>query len=411
MAVQFSSELRAGFESLKFSKLRSFWTMMGIIIGVAAVITIVAIGEGIKSQVGGQIHHYGSNIITVRTAQLNVGSGNGVNNTDALSGLSVSGPLTLRDVRTVATTPGVNSSSPLSLVTGYPSGDYGTFKQGFAIGTSQDFPSLINQSLQYGNYFNNTQYGSYVAVLGENAAEKLFDEDVPLGRTFMFHGHQFTVNGIFNQYSFTPLSQQADFNNAIFIPDQIAEQLTNNTAPTYEILARANSLPQIGLVAKNIKQALNTSHGGVTDFSVLTGNQNIVANNSILDLLTKLIAGVAAISLVVAGIGIMNVMMVSVSERIREIGIRKAVGATNSQIYTQFMIEASLISLIGGLLGISLAYFIDLAILAATDFTPIIPWQIVIISSGISLLVGIVFGTIPAIKAAAKDPIDALRAE
>jgi putative ABC transport system permease protein len=107
----------------------------------------------------------------------------------------------------------------------------------------------------------------------------------------------------------------------------------------------------------------------------------------------------------------MNVMMVSVSERVREIGIRKAVGATNRQIYTQFMVEASMISLIGGVIGVALAYFIELCILVATNFKPIIPWQIVVISGGVSLLVGIIFGTIPAVKAASKDPIDALRAE
>jgi len=411
MAFVFSSQFRSGIDSLKYSKARSFWTMMGIIIGVAAVITIVSIGEGIKTQVGGQIHHYGSNIITVRTSQLNIGSGNGLNNTNALSGLSVSGPLTVNDINTVSSSLGVSESSPLTLVSGWPTGDYGKFKDGFAIGTSPDLPSLINQSMQYGNYFTSNDNNNYVAVLGENAALKLFNESVPLGRTFKFRGHSFIVDGIFNQFSFTPLSQQADFNNAIFIPNQIAEQITNNTAPTYEIIARAGANNKISLVAKNINQALNTTHGGQSDFTVLTGNQNLQSNNSILDLLTKLIAGVAGISLLVAGIGIMNVMMVSVSERVREIGIRKAVGATNRQIYSQFMVEASMISLIGGVLGVALAYFIELCILVATNFKPIIPWQIVVISGGVSLLVGIIFGTIPAVKAASKDPIDALRAE
>ncbi|HSX47494.1 MAG TPA: ABC transporter permease [Patescibacteria group bacterium] len=401
----------AGFETLRSSKLRSFWTMLGIIIGVSSVITIVAIGEGIKQQIGGQIHHYGSNVITVRSAELSIGSGSSINNISTLSGLSVSGPLSGVDLKTVSNANGVNASAPLTLVSGQINGDSGQYKNGFVIGTYPTLPNLLNQSLAYGSFLSSNDSGTNVAVLGPKASQSLFNEDVPLGRSFKFRGHYFIVEGIFNQFTSTPLSQQADFNNAVFIPYDVAQSLTNKTAPTYEILAQPTKGSQINQVASNIRSALNSTHGGQSGFTILTGSQNLAVNNNILDLLTKLIAGVAAISLLVAGIGIMNVMLVSVSERIREIGIRKAVGATNRQILGQFLVEATLLSLAGGFFGILLAYFFDYSVRIATDFKPIISWQIVVLASSISLLVGVIFGSIPAMKAAAKDPIEALRAE
>lgn len=411
MIFSVTGHIRAGYDTVRSAKIRSFWTMLGIIIGISAVITIVAIGEGIKQQIGGQIHHYGSNIIDIRTSQLQAGSGSSAKNITALSGLNVSSSLNDNDIKTVNSVTGVSSTSPLTLVSGTTKGDNGNYNAGYVIGTTSALPSLINQSLAYGSFISDEDTGQYNAVIGSHVAQKMFNEDVPLGRSFKFRGHEFIVKGIFNDFTFTPLSQQANFNNAIFIPNDIAETISNNSAPTYEILAKAKNIKQTNAVAVNIKTALDNAHGGQSGLSVLSGNQDINNSNNILDLLTKLIAGVAAISLIVAGIGIMNVMLVSVSERVREIGIRKAVGATNRQILGQFMIESTIISSVGGLSGIILAYFIDLAIRLSTDFKPIISWQIVVIATGVSIMVGVVFGSAPALKAARKDPIEALRAE
>jgi putative ABC transport system permease protein len=407
--IRFGGNIKAGIDVVRSSKTRSFGTMLGIIIGVASVISIIAIGEGIKSQISGQIHHYGKDVITVKTSQLKFGS----SSPSTFSSINVSSPMTYKDINTVSKVNGVSATAPLTLVPGTPVGDYGKYKKGFVIGTSASLPSLINQSLQYGSFFSNSDNNNnnYVAVLGETVANDMFKGSVPLGASFTFHGQTFVVDGIFNSFDSTPFSQQANFNDAIFIPNSLAESLTNNTAPTYQILARASSASATGVTAKNIASALNTAHGGSSNLSVTTGNQNIANNNTILTLITSLIAGVAAISLLVAGIGIMNVMLVSVSERVREIGIRKAVGATNRQIRSQFIAEASFISLCGGIIGIGLAYLIDGALRLATSLTPIITWQSVVIATGVSLLVGIIFGTVPAVKASRKDPIEALRAE
>jgi putative ABC transport system permease protein len=401
--------LKAGLGSIRGAKRRSFWTVLGVIIGVTSVITIVSIGEGIKQQVGGQIHHLGQNVITIRPTQLLGGSvgGGGAN---SLTGISVSSQLNLRDIDVISRAPGIAASAPLTVVNGTARADH-SYPDGFVIGTSSDLPSLLNQSMAYGAFFGDLDSGNNVAVLGQHASEALFNEDVPLGRSFEFRGQTFIVDGIFNQFTSVPLSQQADFNNAIFIPNMVAENLSKNTAPTYEVLARPTSSQATSKVIAQLKQALDKAHGGSSGLAVMSGNQNLTSSNNILELLTRLIAGVAAISLLVAGVGIMNVMLVSVTERSHEIGIRKAVGATNRQIMVQFMVEAGVLSLSGGIVGIILALLINAALRAATDLQPAANWQIIVIASGISLLVGIVFGTLPALKAARKDPIEALRSE
>lgn len=403
---------KAGFDSVRGAKLRSFWTMFGVIVGVASVISIIGIGQGVNQQVTGQIHHLGNDIITVRPAQLHPGGDHGAGNVNLISDSSgFSGTLRQHDITTVSKVKGVASSAPLTIATGKVSGDNGNYDEGFVIGTGTDLSSLLNQSVAYGSFLTPEDDGYNAAVLGPHAAEALFNEDVPLGRSFTFHGQQFVVRGIFNNFTTTPLSQETNFNNAIFIPNDVAESLTNNAAPTYEILAKPSNPKQVNQVADAIQKALDDSHGGQSNLAVLRGNQNVVASQDILSLLTKLVAGVAAISLLVGGVGIMNVMMVSVSERTHEIGIRKAVGATNRQILSQFIVEAATLSVIGGAIGVALAFAIDGLLRLFTDLRPVISWQTVTLAFGVSLVVGVVFGTIPAVKAARRDPIEALRSE
>ncbi|HSX45749.1 MAG TPA: ABC transporter permease [Candidatus Saccharimonadia bacterium] len=402
--------VRAGLDSIRGAKMRSMWTMMGVVIGVASVITVVSIGQGIKDQVGGQIHHLGKNIITVRPAQLQTSGGNS-KTSNIVSGISLSTPLTNRDIQTVRSAHGVDASAPLTITPGTVKGETGTYNDGFVIGTTHDMPGLTNQSLAYGNFWGESDEDSNVAVVGQHVAQVLFNVDVPIGHSFTFHGRQFIVQGIFNQFVTAPLSQQVDFNDAIFIPNDVAENVTNATAPTYAILARGSSDQDVSQVAASVQGALTRAHGSDAGFQVLAGNQNVEASDSILNLLTRLIAGIAAISLLVGGLGIMNVMMVSVSERMHEIGIRKAVGATNRQIMSQFMVEATALSVLGGIIGIAIAILIDLGIRAVSDLTPEMSWQIIALATGVSLAVGVLFGTIPAAKAARKDPIQALRSE
>ena len=402
---------KAGLDSVRSTKLRSFWTMLGVIIGVTSVITVVAIGEGVKQQINGQIHHMGKDLITIRPTQLQTGDGAGHVNSSLLSGLSITSPLTSKDVTIVQHAKGVSAAAPLTVVTGTPKGENGSYNDGYVIGTTSDLSGLLNQSVAYGAFLTDDDVGTNSAIVGSHAATALFNEEVPLGRSFTFHGQEFIVKGVFNEFNSTPLSQQADFNNAIFIPYDVAGSLSKGTAPTYEVLAKSRNASETSATAKHLRQALDQAHGGQSNFSILSGEQNVTSSSAVLDLLTRLIAGVAAISLLVGGIGIMNVMLVSVAERTHEIGIRKAVGATNRQILNQFMVESTLLSLTGGVIGILLAYAIDGLLRLFTPIRPAITWEVVVVATGVALAVGIIFGSVPALKAARKDPIEALRAE
>lgn len=406
--------IKMAIASVQSTKWRSLFTMLGIIIGVVSVVTVVSIGEGIKHQVSGQISQLGRDLITVRPGKLvNRGSGGGISSVNVFAGASNTGSLSQQDLARVRGTKGVKLAVPLGLVNGGVLQAGGqSFDSVPVIGATADLPSVINQSISTGGFFSaDTTEQPYVAVLGVNAAQTLFHQSAPLGRTFQYMGQTFFVQGVFKQFDTNPLSLSTDFNNAIFIPFQTAQSLTNNNAQLYEILAKPTDPRQTDAVASAVTNTLEGAYQNQQQFTVLSQDESLAVTNNILDLLTRLIAGIAAISLLVGGIGIMDVMLVSVTERMHEIGIRKALGATNRQILSQFLIESTVLSLTGGLIGIVVSLLIDYGLRVFTSLTPAISWQIVVIATFVSLAVGILFGSVPALKAARKDPIDALRNE
>ena len=403
-------QIKSAIDAFRLAKFRNFWTMLGIIIGVASFILVVGISEGIKLQISGQISKVGTDIITIRPNAVQV-TGSSSDSLALLSGLSVSGSLSSKDLALIANTNGVKQVVPESAMSANIKGTLRSYKNGLVIGTTPNFASVLNQNLSYGNFLSSTANQDNQVVVGSQAAIDLFNEDVPLGQTVYINGNPFTVSGILNPFSATPLSSGAEFNKALFISYGNSESMSNNTVTTYQILALPNN-PNKTIATKNaIYSRLFNNHGGQSDFQVLDQAQNLNSSSSILDLMTKLIIGVAAISLLVGGVGIMNVMFVSVSERMHEIGIRKAMGATNRQILNQFLIESTTLSVIGGLIGILIAYFIDLVLRLFTNIQPSITINIVLIATLISIIVGIIFGSFPAFKAARKEPIDALRSE
>lgn len=402
-----NGHIKVAVTALRTNRGRSFLTMLGVIIGVASVISVVAIGQGVKNQVNGQIHTFGSDLITVRGSSIGASSG-----LAALSSLNILTPLAPHDYDAVAVASHVGTTVPLALVDGEVHGDR-SLRTGVVIGTTENFADILNHSLTYGIFFTSDDMdaNANVAVLGAHAAQQIFNENVPIGRSLSFRGQQFVVRGVLDSFETTPLSGRADFNDAVFIPYDIAQSLTNHNAPLYEVLAKPDDPKFTAAATADIQKRLLAAHGGQQDFTVQRAAESRDASSAVLDLLTKLIAGIAAISLLVGGVGIMNVMLVSVTERMHEIGIRKAVGATNRQILTQFMIEATVLSLVGALLGIIGAFIVDLLLRILTDLQPAISWQIVVLAAGVAVAVGIIFGTVPAVKAARKQPIDALRNE
>jgi putative ABC transport system permease protein len=403
-------QIKAGIDAVRQTKLRNFWTMLGVIIGVTSFISVVAISEGVKQQITGHIAQTGNDVITVEPSTIKV-SGSSFNTLDLLTGLSVSGSLSNSDISRVANTKGVSEVTPLSALSANVRGNQSAYPNGLVIGAYPDFPGIISNSMQYGNFLSDSDTQTNGVVLGSQAAQDLYNENVPLGLPLTINGQTYTVRGIFNPFPATPLSSSSAFNKAVFISYANSENLTNNSITTYEVLAKPTDPKQTTVVTKQIYNNLLASHNGQVDFSVLDQAQNVANSNAVLNLITRLIIIVAGISLLVGGIGIMNVMLVSVTERMHEIGIRKAVGATNRQILNQFMLESMMLSTVGGMIGVFLAVLIDIALRLVSNLQPIISWQILVITLFISILIGLVFGSIPALKAARKDPIEALRAE
>jgi putative ABC transport system permease protein len=385
--------------------------MMGIIIGIVSVVTIVSIGEGVKQQVTAQINHLGEDLITVRPGQIvNRDKDGKITGVNLFAGYTSTGVLTNDDVQTVQKTTGVKQAVPLSIVAGTLSFDKRPYAGYTVIGTTPELPDALKQKVMYGDFFSSSDGNQNGAVIGTGVAEDVFGQDVPLGQSFDFQGQTFVVRGIFDEFKSAPLSLEIDFNRAVFIPYEVTQELTSQKVSIYEILAQSKT-GSADTTAAAITKNLTKAHGNQTDFTVLKQSDSLGVSGNLLNLLTRFIGGIAAISLLVGGIGIMNVMLVSVTERMQEIGIRKAIGATSRQIMNQFLVEATVLSVIGGIIGVVVSLIINGILRAFTDLQPVMSWQIVALAAGVSLAVGIIFGTAPALKAARKDPIQALRNE
>ncbi len=398
--------ISAAVRSIRTNRARSLMTMTGIVIGVVAALVVVAIGQGVQRQVEGQLAKLGKDLITVRPASDSSSS--------LLQSLGAGVPahqLGDRDVSAVKNVHEVASVTPIALVDGSVGADQkGQFK-GSVVGTTQDFANVLHQQLDFGSFFDEQNNDGHMAVVGSNAAVDLFDENVPLGRGFSFRGQEFVVVGILKPFQTTPVTGQVDFNDSVFIPYSTAQDISGNSAPVYEMLVRPSSSQQIDTVVRHVNAALLRVHGGQHAFSVLKQGQSLQISNGIIGLMSKLVLAAAATSLLVGGIGVMNIMWVSVTERMREIGIRKAVGATSRQILGQFLTEALVLSLAGWLLGVCISLACIGLLRLFSPLQPVIPWIMIGISFLVTMATGVIFGSIPALKAAVKDPIEALRNE
>ncbi len=393
---------RLAYRNLQAAKARSFLTMLGIIIGVMAVVLVVCIGQGVKRQIADQLGRYGKNVFVVQ-------SGSRQASTGLLAGLSGSSStlLTKNDLKTVQKTPGVTAAVPLSTVSGSVTGDY-EVNSPFIVATTSQFPDVVHQSMASGDFFGPTDDDNAV-VLGVNIAQKLFNDNAPLGQALLWHGQRFLVAGVFDNFTAPPFSLEANFNDAIFIPYATAQSVSGSTLGIYQILGKSDTAGNVNKVASAANAALVAAHGGSQDVTVALAATVNAASDQTIHLLTMLVAGAAAIALIVGGVGIMDVMLVSVTERMYEIGLRKAIGATNRQIMRQFVAEAFVLSSLGALIGVALSCIGVGLFRAFTSLQAIIVWQSLVIAPLLAIVVGVFFGSMPALKAARKDPIEALR--
>jgi ABC-type antimicrobial peptide transport system permease subunit len=247
-----------------------------------------------------------------------------------------------------------------------------------------------------------------VAVVGYDFAMSLFGTTEAITRTFSYNGQKFMIVGVLEQLNDPINYNNVDFDNAILINIKYASTF-ESSIQIQQIDVRTKTTDSVDNTTDAIRSRLSEAKNGDTNFVLISGNENLHPAGSMLSIISGMLTLVASISLIVGGVGIMNIMLVSVSERTREIGIRKAVGASSSHIMLQFLFESLILSIIGGLMGFVLGYIAAFFVSLITPFAPHISWQILGMTGGTSLLVGVIFGVYPAIKAASKDPIASLK--
>lgn len=410
--------IKSALGSIVGAKLRSVLTMLGIVIGVFAVLVMIGIGDGVKAEVGGQINSLGSNILTITPGQLGQSSStarNGQQQQQKGAGPNFgssfgSTTLSQKDVKTAEETPNVSETAPFGIISSVVTQASLSSNTAYIVSTEPSYFSIRDIKLENGGIFSsaNNQEKKFVAVIGADTKQNLFGDSEAVGKTIGIRGKNFTVVGV-TKKSESGLNLGASSDDIVYIPYQTGVDLTGSDQ-VFRILIQVNDAKNIDSVKRSLESSIKANHGGAQDFSVLTQEELLSTFNSILDILSSFVVAIAAISLLVGGIGIMNIMLVTVSERTREIGIRKAVGATFWNILGQFLTEAVIISLIGGLIGLGLAYLAGLLIKKFANITPVYSVKSLALAVGVSLFVGIVFGVAPAIKAARKRPIQALKA-
>lgn len=409
---RYISTIRIAFRALQVNRVRSALTMLGIVIGVAAVIATVAVGTGATQRVQQQIASIGSNVIivipgSITSSGLRLGTGNVVTLTESDA----------KDL--LGQCPELSAAAPV--VRGSAQIVYGDSNWATAIvGTTPSFLTIRDLTVAQGAPFTNhdVDSASKVALLGQTVANNLFGGADPIGQTIRIKHVLFTVTGVLARKGQSPTGQDQD--DLILLPISAAKRkvlgiLSANADAVNAIMLQAKDQKQIQAAQEAATALLRQRHhlqpGQEDDFSIRNMEEVFAAQEESSRIMSLMLAAVASVSLIVGGIGIMNIMLVSVRERTREIGLRQAVGAKTRDILMQFLIEATALSLAGGVAGILVGTTASAIISRFADWQTVIGIGAVVLAVFFSALVGITFGYYPARKAAYLDPIEALRYE
>ncbi|HVE69773.1 MAG TPA: ABC transporter permease [Thermoanaerobaculia bacterium] len=389
-------------QSIQKNKLRAALTMLGIIIGVAAVLVMVGVGGGARSRIRQQINSLGTNMIVITPGATQQG---GVS-----QGAQAFPNLSLADVEKIrAEAQNVTAVSPVIVSRTSVIGGAGNWRTTIN-GVAAEYQHIRDWPTSSGDFFGeeDVQAGRRVAVIGSTVAQNLFPGEDPVGAEIQIRSAVFTIAGVL-----APKGQSAsgnDSDDVVLMPHTTASQTLSGRSFLPQILASAASEADVPAAQEEIRTLLRESHGA-DDFTVRNQSDLATAAESSTRVMTLLLAAIASISLLVGGIGIMNIMLVSVTERTREIGIRMAIGARGSDVLTQFLVESVVMGVLGGLIGLAVGFAGAKLLGHFTGWETVISPLMMLIAVGFSAAVGVFFGYYPARKAAALNPIQALRYE
>ncbi|WP_267651095.1 ABC transporter permease [Listeria welshimeri] len=382
--------VKLALKQLLSAKFRTFLTMLGIIIGVFSVILLVSIGEAISKNVSTQLGDMGSNLVSISFQSDNPNE-----------------KFTYKDATSLLKESEIGSSEVMRNME-VRTGDKTATKQ--VTGINEDYVSIKNLELTSGRFCSavDVQYAQKVTVIGSEIAKSYFKNQNPIGKYVQISGARYVVIGVLKEKG-ESLFGSAD--KKLFIPISSAERLfKSDSIDLYYI--QTQTTEQVSTTVEQTKEKMNQLFPNDKEaYTVVNQQQALDTFDNITKTLTLGLGAIAGISLLVGGIGIMNIMLVSVSERTREIGIRKAIGAGNRAILMQFLIESIVLSLLGGIIGILFGIFTAQLVTAVSNFEMRVSASTILIAVSFSMFIGVVFGVIPAQKAAKKMPIDALRAD